>query len=115
VPLSRQLARVLHGPYWQWTRQVGGKTITRLVSDEQRTTTGKCSTTTASSARPSPNSKRRAGCRAGAWRSMGPVWLLSHQTWFWANVRPLAAQSQEDNDRASMQLTALGAPIGTPL
>jgi hypothetical protein len=26
---------VLHGPYWQWTRKTGGKTITRLVSDEQ--------------------------------------------------------------------------------
>jgi len=26
---------VLHGPYWQWTRKVAGKTITRLVSDEQ--------------------------------------------------------------------------------
>jgi hypothetical protein len=22
---------VLHGPYWQWTRKTGGKTITRLV------------------------------------------------------------------------------------
>ena len=26
---------VLHGPYWQWTRKIGGKTITRLVSDDQ--------------------------------------------------------------------------------
>ena len=26
---------LLHGPYWQWTRKVAGKTITRLVSDEQ--------------------------------------------------------------------------------
>jgi hypothetical protein len=26
---------VLHGPYWQWTRKVGGKTITRLVPDDQ--------------------------------------------------------------------------------
>ena len=26
---------VLHGPYWQWTRKVVGKTITRLVPDEQ--------------------------------------------------------------------------------
>ena len=26
---------VLHGPYWQWTRKTGGKTITRLVSDDQ--------------------------------------------------------------------------------
>jgi Family of unknown function (DUF6788) len=26
---------VLHGPYWQWTRKTGGKTITRLVPDEQ--------------------------------------------------------------------------------
>ena len=26
---------VLHGPYWQWTRKVAGKTITRLVSDDQ--------------------------------------------------------------------------------
>jgi len=26
---------VLHGPYWQWTRKVAGKTITRLVPDEQ--------------------------------------------------------------------------------
>jgi hypothetical protein len=26
---------VLHGPYWQWTRKVGGKTVTRLVPDEQ--------------------------------------------------------------------------------
>jgi hypothetical protein len=25
----------LHGPYWQWTRKAGGKTITRLVPDEQ--------------------------------------------------------------------------------
>ena len=25
----------LHGPYWQWTRKVAGKTITRLISDEQ--------------------------------------------------------------------------------
>jgi hypothetical protein len=26
---------VLHGPYWQWTRKVAGKTVTRLVSDGQ--------------------------------------------------------------------------------
>ena len=26
---------LLHGPYWQWTRKTGGKTITRLVSDDQ--------------------------------------------------------------------------------
>ena len=26
---------VLHGPYWQWTRTVDGKTITRLVPDDQ--------------------------------------------------------------------------------
>jgi uncharacterized protein DUF6788 len=26
---------VLHGPYWQWTRKVAGKTITRLVPDDQ--------------------------------------------------------------------------------
>ena len=26
---------VLHGPYWQWTRKVAGKTIPRLVPDEQ--------------------------------------------------------------------------------
>jgi hypothetical protein len=26
---------VLHGPYWQWTRKIGGKTVTRLVPDEQ--------------------------------------------------------------------------------
>jgi hypothetical protein len=26
---------VLHGPYWQWTRKAGGKTVTRLVPDEQ--------------------------------------------------------------------------------
>jgi hypothetical protein len=26
---------VLHGPYWQWTRKAAGKTITRLVPDEQ--------------------------------------------------------------------------------
>ena len=26
---------VLHGPYWQWTRKVAGKTITRLVPDGQ--------------------------------------------------------------------------------
>jgi hypothetical protein len=25
----------LHGPYWQWTRKVAGKTITRLVPDHQ--------------------------------------------------------------------------------
>ena len=25
----------LHGPYWQWTRKVAGKTITRLVADDQ--------------------------------------------------------------------------------
>jgi hypothetical protein len=25
----------LHGPYWQWTRKAAGKTITRLVPDEQ--------------------------------------------------------------------------------
>lgn len=24
-----------HGPYWQWSRAVGGKTVTRRVSDEQ--------------------------------------------------------------------------------
>jgi hypothetical protein len=24
-----------HGPYWQWTRAVGGKTITRRVTDDQ--------------------------------------------------------------------------------
>ncbi|MGO9292369.1 MAG: DUF6788 family protein [Streptosporangiaceae bacterium] len=26
---------VLHGPYWQWTRKAGGKTVTRLVPDGQ--------------------------------------------------------------------------------
>jgi hypothetical protein len=26
---------VLHGPYWQWTRKVAGRTITRLVPDDQ--------------------------------------------------------------------------------
>jgi len=26
---------VLHGPYWQWTRKAGGKTITRLVPGDQ--------------------------------------------------------------------------------
>jgi hypothetical protein len=26
---------VPHGPYWQWTRKVAGKTVTRLVPDEQ--------------------------------------------------------------------------------
>ena len=26
---------VLHGPYWQWTRKIAGKTITRIVPDEQ--------------------------------------------------------------------------------
>jgi hypothetical protein len=26
---------VLHGPYWQWTRKAGGKTVTRLVPDDQ--------------------------------------------------------------------------------
>jgi hypothetical protein len=25
----------LHGPYWQWTRKAGGKTVTRLVHDDQ--------------------------------------------------------------------------------
>jgi hypothetical protein len=25
---------VLHGPYWQWTRKIHGKTITRLVPDD---------------------------------------------------------------------------------
>jgi len=25
----------LHGPYWQWTRKTAGKTITRLVPDDQ--------------------------------------------------------------------------------
>lgn len=25
----------LHGPYWQWTRKVGGKTVTRLLTDDQ--------------------------------------------------------------------------------
>jgi hypothetical protein len=25
----------LHGPYWWWTRKVAGKTITRLLTDEQ--------------------------------------------------------------------------------
>jgi len=25
----------LHGPYWQWTRKQAGKTITRLVPDDQ--------------------------------------------------------------------------------
>ena len=26
---------LLHGPYWQWTRKIGGKTVTRLVPDDQ--------------------------------------------------------------------------------
>ena len=26
---------LLHGPYWQWTRKAAGKTITRLVPDDQ--------------------------------------------------------------------------------
>jgi hypothetical protein len=25
----------LHGPYWQWTRKVAGKTVTRYLSAEQ--------------------------------------------------------------------------------
>jgi hypothetical protein len=25
----------LHGPYWQWTRKHAGKTVTRLVPDDQ--------------------------------------------------------------------------------
>jgi len=25
----------LHGPYWQWTRKLDGKTVTRLVPDDQ--------------------------------------------------------------------------------
>jgi uncharacterized protein DUF6788 len=25
----------LHGPYWQWTRKTAGKTVTRLVPDDQ--------------------------------------------------------------------------------
>jgi hypothetical protein len=25
----------LHGPYWQWTRKVAGKTVTRYLSPEQ--------------------------------------------------------------------------------
>jgi hypothetical protein len=25
----------LHGPYWQWTRKINGKTITRLVPGDQ--------------------------------------------------------------------------------
>jgi hypothetical protein len=25
----------LHGPYWQWTRAVGGKTMTRRLTEEQ--------------------------------------------------------------------------------
>jgi hypothetical protein len=25
----------LHGPYWQWTRKQAGKTISRLVPDDQ--------------------------------------------------------------------------------
>jgi hypothetical protein len=24
----------LHGPYWQWTRKTGGRTVTRLVPDD---------------------------------------------------------------------------------
>jgi hypothetical protein len=26
---------VLHGPYWQWTRKIDGKTVTRLVAEDQ--------------------------------------------------------------------------------
>jgi Family of unknown function (DUF6788) len=26
---------ILHGPYWQWTRKTAGKTVTRLVPDDQ--------------------------------------------------------------------------------
>ena len=26
---------VLHGPYWQWSRAVGGKTLTRRITAEQ--------------------------------------------------------------------------------
>lgn len=25
----------LHGPYWQWTKKVAGKTVTRRLTDEQ--------------------------------------------------------------------------------
>ena len=25
----------LHGPYHQWTRKIGGKTVTRLLTDDQ--------------------------------------------------------------------------------
>ncbi|HYR61631.1 MAG TPA: DUF6788 family protein, partial [Actinomycetota bacterium] len=27
---------VLHGPYLSWTRAVGGKTVTRKITEEQR-------------------------------------------------------------------------------
>jgi len=27
----------LHGPYHQWTRKIGGKTVTRILSDDQLT------------------------------------------------------------------------------
>jgi hypothetical protein len=26
---------VLHGPYHQWTRKIGGKTVTRILTDDQ--------------------------------------------------------------------------------
>ena len=48
---------VLHGPYWQWTRKVAGKTITRLVSDEQLGHRDDGSATTASSAPSLPSWK----------------------------------------------------------
>ena len=34
LPLSRRPA-LLHGPYHQWTRKINGKTVTRILTDDQ--------------------------------------------------------------------------------
>ena len=33
LPLSRRPPPQLHGPYWQWTAKVNGKTVTRRLSE----------------------------------------------------------------------------------
>ena len=53
----------LHGPYAEWTRKTGGKTVTRRLTPASSPNTSHCSTTPGNSAPCSPSS-RTSPCRS---------------------------------------------------
>ena len=53
----------LHGPYHQWTRKIAGKTVTRILTDDQLADYSTGSTTSAASASSSPARKTQPANR----------------------------------------------------